>query len=226
MKSTFFSLLSIAAAVHASPAAPLASRAIKSGEATFYGGNTQGGMCSLTGYTLPAGVYGTALSDSNWEGASNCGVCVQVTGPSGKKIKAMVTDQCPGCGPNHLDLYTDAFGALAELQKGIINVSWDVIPCGITTPIVLKNKEGTSRWWFSMQVMNSNVPVSKLEVSTNGGATWQATTRQPYNFFEKQTGFGTDVVDIKVTSKSGQSIIVKNVSIAANTRKTGGSNFA
>ncbi|KAG9195952.1 hypothetical protein G6011_01073 [Alternaria panax] len=197
----------------------------KRGEATFYGGNTSGGMCSFTGYTIPAGVFGTALSDSNWDNSGNCGVCVSVTGPDGNKITAMVTDQCPGCGPNHLDLYPDAFAKLAEPSKGIVPISWDVVPCGITTPLVLKNKDGTSKHWFSMQVMNSNVPVSKLEVSTDGGATWQATTRKEYNYFENPAGFGTDSVDVKVTNGEGKSIVVKSVSIAASSKKTAGSNF-
>ena len=81
-----------------SPAAPAPTSGAgsKRGEATFYGGNTSGGMCSFTGYTIPAGIYGTALSDSNWDTANNCGVCVSVTGPDGNKVTAMVTDQCPG----------------------------------------------------------------------------------------------------------------------------------
>ncbi|KAF2847296.1 carbohydrate-binding module family 63 protein [Plenodomus tracheiphilus IPT5] len=198
----------------------------KSGEATFYGGNVSGGMCSFTGYTIPSGIYGTALSDSNWSGAGNCGVCVSVTGPNGNKITAMVVDQCPGCGPNHLDLFPDAFAKLDNPNKGVIPVSWDVVPCGITTPIVLKNKEGTSKYWFSMQVMNSNVPVAKLEVSIDGGASWKATTRKEYNFFENPAGFGKDSVDVKVTSTSGKSIVVKGVSIAAQSTKTAGSNFS
>lgn len=202
------------------------STATNKGEATFYGGNVAGGMCSFTGYTIPSGIYGTALSDSNWAGAANCGACVQVTGPSGTKIKAMVVDQCPGCGTNHLDLFPDAFSKLADPSKGVINVSWQVVPCGITSPIVLKNKEGTSKYWFSMQVMNSNEPVSKLEVSTDGGSSWKSTTRKDYNYFENPSGFGTDSVDVKVTSTTGASIVVKGVSIAASSTKTGGSNFA
>lgn len=219
-----------------SPVASAAAKAVKDtttsaagskkGEATFYGGNVSGGMCSFTGYTIPSNLYGTALSDSNWDGANACGTCVSVTGPDGYKITAMVVDQCPGCGTNHLDLFPDAFAKLAEPSKGKIPVSWDVVPCGITTPIVLKNKEGTSKYWFSMQVMNANVGVSKLEVSTDGGATWKATTRKEYNFFENPAGFGTDSVDVKVTSVSGTSIIVKGVSIAAQSTKTAASNFA
>jgi len=69
--------------------AALTSRSL-SGEATFYGGNLAGGTCSFSTYTLPAGVYGTALSDSNWDDAGNCGACIAVTGPSGNTITAMV----------------------------------------------------------------------------------------------------------------------------------------
>jgi expansin (peptidoglycan-binding protein) len=133
--------------------------------------------------------------------------------------------QCPGCGSNHLDLYPDAFAKLADPSKGVINVSWDYVPCGITTPIVLKNKSGTSKFWFSMQVMNANVGVSKLEVSTDGGATWKATTRKPYNFFENPAGFGADSVDIKVTGTNGKVVTVKGVSIASNSLKTAGGNL-
>ncbi|KAF1933477.1 carbohydrate-binding module family 63 protein [Didymella exigua CBS 183.55] len=199
----------------------------KTGEATFYGGNVSGGTCSFDGgYTIPSGLFGTALSDSNWNDAGNCGACVAVTGPSGNVVKAMIVDQCPGCGTNHLDLFPDAFAKLANPTEGVIPISWDIVPCGITSPFVLKNKSGTSKDWFSMQVVNSNVAVASLEVSTDGGKTWQATTRQTYNYFENSAGFGTQTVDVKVTSTSGQSIIVKGVSIAENTTKTASSNFS
>jgi len=59
------------------------------GDATFYGGNTGGGMCSFTGYTLPAGTYGTAMSSSNWNQSAICGACISVTGPKGR-IRALV----------------------------------------------------------------------------------------------------------------------------------------
>jgi len=68
-----------------------AQAATVSGKATSYGGNLAGGNCMFTGYTLPSGVFGTAFSGQNWD-ASKCGVCVSVTGPNGKPIKAMV---CP-----------------------------------------------------------------------------------------------------------------------------------
>lgn len=80
--SVFFSLARGAA---------LQSRA-NSGEATFYDGTLSEGACSFSTYTLPSGIYGTALSDSNWDNSGNCGACIKVTGPAGNSITAMVGD--------------------------------------------------------------------------------------------------------------------------------------
>jgi hypothetical protein len=69
----------------------IARRAL-SGQATYYGGNVHGGMCSFSTYSLPSGLYGTALSSSNWDNGGNCGGCVQVH-HGGKTITAMIVDQ-------------------------------------------------------------------------------------------------------------------------------------
>ena len=61
-----------------------------SGQATFYGGNLHGGTCSFSDYTLPSGVYGTALSALNWANSTGCGACVNVQGPGGNNVTAMV----------------------------------------------------------------------------------------------------------------------------------------
>jgi expansin (peptidoglycan-binding protein) len=76
-----------------------------------------------------------------------------------------------------------------------------------------------------MQVVNSNLPVTKLEVSTDSGSTWQSTTRSSYNYFENQSGFGTDTVDVRVTAEGGSQITVKNVSVSSGSSVTASSNF-
>ncbi|KAF2868368.1 RlpA-like double-psi beta-barrel-protein domain-containing protein-containing protein [Massariosphaeria phaeospora] len=207
--------------------APISKKAVSasSGKASFYGGNLGGGMCSFTGYTIPAGTFGVALAGVNWAGSANCGSCISIKGPGGNSIKAMIVDQCPSC-PVDLDLFEDAFAKLAPKSKGIIDVSWTPVPCGITSPLILQNKSGTSKYWFSMQVMNANEPVAKLEVSTDGGKSWKATARKEYNFFENSSGFGTDAVDVRVTSSKGGVVVVKNVSIKENSKTTAGGNFA
>ncbi|KAG2016750.1 hypothetical protein GB937_006230 [Aspergillus fischeri] len=209
----------------AAAAASSSSSTTHSGKATFYGGNISGGTCSFTGYTLPSGLFGTAYSGAAWNNAAECGACVSVKGPNGKTIKAMIVDQCPECEQDHLDLFQDAFTQLADVSKGIIPITWSFVPCGITSPVVLKNKEGTSRYWFSMQVMNANEPVAKLEVSTDGGKTWQGTTRTSYNFFEESSGFGQDTVDVRVTGQSGATLTVKNVGTSSGSSVTAKSNL-
>ncbi|KAL1878967.1 hypothetical protein Plec18167_004262 [Paecilomyces lecythidis] len=198
----------------------------KSGQATYYTTNgVQDGTCSFSGYTLPAGIFGAALSDSNWNNAASCGACVQVHAPGGKSTKAMIVDQCPGCGENHLDLFPDAFQDLAALSVGVLDVQWDIIPCDIDSPLSLKAKDGSSQWWFSMQVVNANLPVKALEVSTDGGKTWQQTTRTSYNYFEKDGGFGSSNIDVRVTSESGEKLIVQNANPASNAATTATANF-
>jgi len=184
--------------------APVASAETQSGRSTFYGGNTAGGKCSFSTYQIPSGLYGTAFSGQVWNSAAHCGACVKVTGPKGNSLVAMIVDECPECIESHLDLFQDAFAQLGSLSDGIISTSYIFVNCGITSPIKLHNKSGTSAYWFSMQVLNHNEPVSALEVSTDGGSTWEKTTRQPYNFFENSSGFGTDSVDVRVTAESGK----------------------
>jgi hypothetical protein len=76
-----------------------------------------------------------------------------------------------------------------------------------------------------MQVVNANKAVTSLEVSTDGGNTWQGTTRQVYNFFENSSGFGTTMVDVRVTSTDGDVVVVKNVGVGGGESVTATSNF-
>lgn len=69
------------------------------------------------------------------------------------------------------------------------------------------------------------MPIKSLEVSTDGGSTWQSTTRAEYNFFENQSGFGTSSVDIKITSTTGKTIVVNDVSVSSDSETTADSNF-
>ncbi|KAG7431506.1 Expansin-YoaJ [Fusarium oxysporum f. sp. raphani] len=206
-----------------SKSTPLGDGASVSGSSTFYGGNLAGGNCMFSTYTLPSGILGTAFSGQEWDNSANCGACIEVTGPSGT-IKAMIVDKCPECDPGHLDLFPDAFKAVGGTD-GIVKTSYKFVECGITTPLVLHNKEGTSANWFSIQVVNANEPVKSVQVSTDGGSTWKSTERKDYNFFENPAGFGKTSVDVKVTSSTGKSVVVKNVGVTAGAQYKASSNF-
>ncbi|KAK1063533.1 hypothetical protein LTR12_006644 [Friedmanniomyces endolithicus] len=232
MLAQIFSLLALAvSATLAAPTAPtsLDQRAVArrslSGQATFYGGNVHGGTCSFSTYTLPSGLYGTALSDSNWDDAGNCGGCVAVT-YGGKTVTAMIVDECPGCGTNHLDLFPTAFSALASPSAGVIDVTWDYVPCPVTGPLQIHMKSGVSEYWFSAQVVNAHRRTSKMEVSTNQGASWTTATRMTYNFFEISSGVGANSAWIRLTSQTGTTVVVKNVPMTSDAVVTAGENYA
>ncbi|KAJ5619229.1 hypothetical protein N7510_003213 [Penicillium lagena] len=160
------------------------------GEATYYSGDVSSGTCSFTGYTLPSGIFGAALSVDRWDAAAHCGECI--------------VDQCPSCAANHIDLFSNAFSTLSELATGVIDITWSFTPCDVSGPLSLHSKDGSSAYWFAMQVVNANEAVTRLEVSTDNGDSWADTTRTYYNFFEKDGGFGTDTVDVRVTGELGE----------------------
>jgi hypothetical protein len=90
----FSSAIVASASLALARGAVLGKRALD-GQATFYGGNVAGGACSFSTYTLPSSIFGTALSDSNWDDAAECGACISVTGPDGNSITAMVGPREP-----------------------------------------------------------------------------------------------------------------------------------
>jgi len=108
--------------------------------------------------------------------------------------------RCPGCGPNHLDLFPDAFSALAPAGQGIIDIDWSYVPCPrISGPLQIHMKSGVSQYWFSAQVVNASRRTAKMEVSTDQGKTWKAAQRTTYNFFEISSGVGASSAWIRVT---------------------------
>ncbi|RMY96989.1 hypothetical protein D0864_04956 [Hortaea werneckii] len=206
----------------------LAKRSL-SGEATFYGGNVQGGTCSFSTYELPEGLYGTALSDSNWNNAYNCGGCVRVN-HGGKSVTAMIVDQCPGCGDNHLDLFPDAFKALEDPSVGVMDITWDYVSCPtdiipVSEPLSIHMKSGVSQYWFSAQVVGARRRTAKLEVSTDQGNTWQEAKRTTYNFFEISSGVGASSAWIRATSHVGTTVVVKDVQMTGDSVTKGPKNY-
>jgi len=242
-------VLVLASAAYAAVVAPMSldqrdvARRSLSGQATYYGGNVKGGACSFSTYTLPAGLLGTALSDSNWANSYNCGGCVAVS-HGGKTVTAMVrtrsslltcndidelaqiVDQCPGCGSNHLDLFPDAFSKLDNPSKGVIPITWDYVPCPVSGPLSIHLKTGVSQYWFSAQVVNGHRRTAKMEVSTDGGKSWKGTSRTTYNFFEITSGVGASSAWIRVTSHTGTTVVVKNVPMQPDAIVKAGGNYA
>jgi expansin len=138
-----------------------------------------------------------------------------------------IVDECPGCGDNHLDLFQNAFGQIAAESLGIIQVSWDYVPCSaVTEPLEIHMKSGVSQYWFSAQVVGAKRRTASMEVSTDQGSTWKSTTRQTYNFFEISSGVGASTAWIKVTSYVGTTVVVKDVPMTGDAVVKASENYA
>lgn len=137
-----------------------------------------------------------------------------------------IVDQCPECDEGHLDLFQDAFEALADKSEGIIDTSYEFVECPkVSGPLTIHTKSGVSEYWFSAQVVNANRRTSKLEVSTDGGSSWSEAERTEYNFFEISSGVGASSASIRVTSESGETVVVEGLKMEADQSTDAGSNY-
>lgn len=73
---------------------------------------------------------------------------------------------------------------------------------------------------FEMQVLNSNQPISSLDVSVDNGDSWQSTDRKDYNYFQKSGGgggFETDSVWIRLKCMDGRTVIAPDIGVKGDT---------
>jgi|GEM_PF-503549 len=190
------------------------------GEITFYDDNGNG-TCSygVTGETDVA-----ALAVGSWDDAAWCGACAEVSGSKGT-IKVKVVNQCPTCGGAwDLDLNKSAFLKIEEERVGRYVDTWHFVPCGITTPVKYRFKEGSSSGWTAVMVSDNNLPITKLEWSPNQNS-WQTANREYYNYFVATSGFGIGPMYVRITAIDGQQLIDQLPSVEAGRVVTGESNF-
>jgi expansin len=168
---------------------------------TYYDA-TGGGHCSFP--ESPQDMDVVALTQANmYESGKNCGACIEVEGPLGNVV-VRVTDSCPECGPDHLDLSREAFGKVARIIDGRVSIRFRYVACSVQGPVQYHVKEGSSQWWTAIQVRNHRLPIAKLEWYTNGA--WVNVPREHYNYFVASAGMGTGPIRIRITATDGQTL--------------------
>lgn len=93
------------------------------GEATYYDANGTGAC----GFPASTDFMVAAINDEQYSKA-NCGRCIAVTGPLGTVVVRIV-DKCPGCSFGDVDLSQTAFGRIAKLSAGRIDIKWHFVAC-------------------------------------------------------------------------------------------------
>lgn len=122
----------------------------------------------------------------------------------------------------------DMFSQVADKSLGGIDIKWEFVSCPISAPLEIRMHGGASQWWFAATVENATLRTAKMEVSTDSGKTWKATTRNINNFFELSTlggGTSTTTAWIRVTSETGSQVIVESVNMASGTVTTATTNY-
>ncbi|KAK6386773.1 hypothetical protein LTS17_000035 [Exophiala oligosperma] len=219
----------------ASSSSPSSASEVFIGLGTRYGGSCseedcwQNGACSFVDYTLPAGIDGsTCISEEIWNNGANCGGCISVT-YKGKTITVMVTNLTGG-NATHLDMTPDTWAKLTDAYSGggVDGIEWEWVTCPMdeTEPLWIRMHGGASKFWFAATVENARYRTSKLEVSGDGGRTWQDTTLDNYNIFVLDATLPGDTATVRVTSVTGSQVVVDNVALESSTDTKAAENYS
>lgn len=178
------------------------STEVKRGIATFYDADGSGN-CSFD--ATPGDLDVTALGFTDYAASAMCGACMRVQGPDGE-VTVRVVDSCPGCEVGHLDLSKEAFAKIAAPEKGRIDISYQFVSCSVQGSIAYHFKDGSSKWWTAIQVLNHRLPIAKLEYQKNGQ--YVAPQRADYNYFVVDDGVGDlpNGLHLRVTAVDGQTL--------------------
>ncbi len=173
----------------------------RTGEGTYYDA-TGDGACMFG--PSPNDMDVAALNQPDWAGSGFCGACADVTGPKGS-VRIRIVDLCPECKTGDLDFSPQAFAKIADMAAGRVPITWTFVACDVSGPVNYRYKDGANQWWTAVQVFNSRLPVTKLEYSPDGNG-WNSTTRQDYNYFLTESGFGPNPVEVRITAIDGQTL--------------------
>ncbi len=203
------------------PSTATYSSELQKGIATFYDADGSGN-CSFD--KSPGDMRVVALNFPEYAESAMCGACLKVTGPKGS-VTVRVTDSCPPCAKNHLDLSKEAFLEIADEVQGRVEITYQTVSCDVSGPVAYHFKDGSSKWWTAIQVRNHRVPVVKMEYQKGG--TWTEMKRADHNYFLEESGVGDTPsgLRVRITSPDGKTLEDVLPKIEENATIAGAGNF-
>lgn len=172
---------------------------------------TGGGACSFPGE--PQDNLHVGISTAEFGTADVCGAYVDVRGPKGT-VRVLVTDHCNNCRPGLLDVTRKAFARIADVGTGQVPVHYELARNpSLDRPISLRVKEGSSSWWFQVQVLDHGNALAGVELGTSTGH-WRRLTRSPDNYWTAANpGPGDGPFTLRVTDIYDQSVEIYDVGL-------------
>jgi len=162
----------------------------------------------------PADGLFVALPPDEYDSAAACGGYLEVHGPHGS-VRVEVIDQCPGCGNGHIDLSEAAFSAIAPLNAGLIDVTYQpLVNPSLPGPISLLAKQGSSQYWLALLAMNTGNPLASVQVQSESGGGWYNLVRASYNYWVAQSGAGPGPFTVRLTDTQGHVATVPGIALS------------
>jgi expansin len=197
--------------------------ATRSGQATFYDADG-GGNCSFD--PSPGDLMVGAMNQIDYRNSLICGAYVQVSGPKGT-ILIRIVDRCPECPEGNIDLSREAFAQIADPVQGRVPIAWKLMSPALSSPIVYRFKDGSSKWWLAVQIRNHRNPIWKVEFRDTDGV-FKALERQEYNYFVEPDGHSGAVPEsltLRVTDIYGHVLTDSGIPLVAETATAGHAQF-
>ncbi|RLB52528.1 MAG: hypothetical protein DRJ42_14645 [Deltaproteobacteria bacterium] len=176
--------------------------AMRSGEGTYYDFADGTGNCSFP--ATPDDLMVGAMNHTDYAASAACGACAAITGPTGS-VTVRIVDRCPECPAGDIDLSPEAFSRIAELSAGRVPISWTLVPCEVTGPVVYHFKDGSNPWWTAVQIRNHRHAVTHFEYLAEDGS-YVDVPRVDYNYFVKDDGMGEGPFTFRITDVHGSVI--------------------
>jgi expansin (peptidoglycan-binding protein) len=204
---------------------------VHQGSATFYNVTSSSlGHCSFDLTSQPQPPYWVAMNFQRFANSSDCGACLQVTGPTATKV-FQVIDECPNnpstdplCqSKEHLDMSPEGLSAVGGVGR-IDSLTWKYVPCDVASANVeIFTQSNSNTFYATIGIRKHRYRIAKVELVT--GMTRTALVRRPDNFFiiDSTTPAGasgmalgplririTDIynhwIENKITLKTGQNV--------------------
>jgi expansin (peptidoglycan-binding protein) len=192
---------------------------LQNGKITYYAADGSGN-CSFP--ATPNDLMVAAMNQVEYDGSAACGECVKVNGPKGSVVVRIV-DRCPECLKGHIDLSKEAFAKIADVALGVVQVTWQVVPCQVSGPIIYHFKDGSNQWWTAIQVRNHRYAIKSLEAQVGGS--FQTLPREMYNYFVASSGLGPGPYTLRVTDVLGHVLTDSNIPFKVNQEVPGAAQF-
>lgn len=171
-----------------------------SGEVRWYIPSMPGNACGLT---EPADGRYAAVPVALFEGSARCGECLRIEGPEGV-VEVLVTDLCPDCPPDALDLSETAFADIAPIGLGRAPARWTRIACAVEGPLGF-TLQSSNPWFLQIGVQDHRYGIAGLALDTGG--TLLPMPRTTYNRFEINPPSPVATVTVHVTATTGETLV-------------------